>query len=183
MPPKMQELEQAAQPSGENTTIGLQYDRYINNTLTRVLLDNPTIQTLPRRGPGRPRVNKAPEQKRAEAAERARKYRNRKREKNENNQSEAEGSGAVVGNTAAARDETVVSDQGAASSGIGPSDTGDAIDELRRQLMNVIVSDVLPGTQDSNIASKATTEEADNASNKSLEGFEGQIATSIIFYI
>jgi hypothetical protein len=81
MPPKMQELEQAAQPSGENTTIGLQYDRYINNTLTRVLLDNPTIQTLPRRGPGRPRVNKAPEQKRAEAAERARKYRNRKREK------------------------------------------------------------------------------------------------------
>jgi hypothetical protein len=49
--------------------------------------------------------------------------------------------------------------------------------------MNVIVSDVLPGTQDSNIASKATTEEADNASNKSLEGFEGQIATSIIFYI
>jgi hypothetical protein len=93
---------------------------------------------------------------------------------NENNQREAEGSG--VGDPAS--DETAVNDQRAANGGIGPSeiqaDTGDAMEELRQQLMNVIVA----GTQDSNIASRATTEEADNA-NKSLEGLEGQISTGI----
>lgn len=92
----------------------------------------------------------------------------------ENNQREAEGSG--VGDPAAS-DETAVNDQRAANSGTGPSEiqaeTGDAMEELRRQLMNVIV-----GTQDSNIASRATTEEADNA-NKSPEGLEGQIGTGI----
>ena len=176
---KTSELEQTAQLSGENTTLGLQYDRHTNNTLTRVLPDNPTTdeptaQTLPRRGPGRP--SKTVEQNRAKAAERARKYRNRKKEKNENNQREAEGSG--VGDTAAASDETAVSDQRTANGGIGPSeiqaDTGDAMEELRRQLMNVIVT----STQD-NIAIRATTEEADNA-NKSLEGLVG---ISMIYYI
>lgn len=94
---------------------------------------------------------------------------------NKNNQREAEGSG--VGDPAAS-DEPAVNDQRAAGGGIGPSeiqaDTGDAMEELRRQLMNVIVA----GTPDSSRASRATTEEADNA-NKSLEGLEGQIGTSI----
>jgi hypothetical protein len=50
-------------------------------------------------------------------------------------------------------------------------------------LINIIVFDVFFGTQDSNIASKASIEEANNADNKSLEGFKGQINISIIFYI
>ena len=179
---KTHEPERAAQPLGENANLGLQYDRCINNTLTRVSLDNlttnePTAQTLPRRGPGRPKANKAPEQKRAEAAERARKYRNRKKEMNANNQREAEGSG-VVGDTAATSDETVVNDQGAADSEIGPNeiqaDTGDAMEELRRQLINVIVSPEVPtGTQDSNIASRATTEVTDETVREEEKAIPG----------
>ena len=49
----------------------------------------------------------------------------------------------MVGDTAATSNETVINNQGAANSEIRPNkiqaNTGDAIEELQRQLINIIV--------------------------------------------
>ena len=84
----------------------------------------------------------------------------------------------MVGDTAATSDETVVNNQGAASSEIGPNeiqaDTGDAMEELQRQLINVTVSPEVPtGTQDSNIASRATIEVTDKAVREEEKAIPG----------